>query len=58
MTMQSTTVMRLVVLVSLAMAASGCEAIGVIFKAGMVTGVIAVVLILVVIGYAFSKLRR
>ena len=29
-----------------------------IFKAGMVTGVIAVVLILAVIGYAFSKLRR
>jgi len=58
MTMQSTTVMRLVLLVSLAMAASGCEAIGMIFKAGMVTGVIAVVLILVVAGYAFSKMRR
>lgn len=58
MTLQSTTVMRLVLLVSLAMAASGCEAIGMIFKAGMVTGVIAVVLILVVVGYAFSKMRR
>ena len=58
MEMQSTTVMRLVLLVSLAVAASGCEAIGMIFKAGMVTGVIAVVLILAVIGYAFSKLRR
>ena len=58
MTMQSTTAMRLVLLVSLAMAASGCEAIGTIFKAGMITGVIAVVLILVVVGYAFSKMRR
>jgi len=58
MEMQSTTVMRLVLLVSLAVAASGCEAIGMIFKAGMVTGVIAVVLILAVIGYAFTKLRR
>lgn len=58
MTMQSTTAMRLVLLVSLAMAASGCEAIGMVFKAGMVTGVIAVVLILVVVGYAFSKMRR
>ena len=58
MEMQSTTVMRLVLLVSLAVAASGCEAIGMFFKAGMVTGVIAVVLILAVIGYAFTKLRR
>lgn len=58
MEMRSTTVVRLVLLVSLAVAASGCEAIGMIFKAGMVTGVIAVVLIVAVIGYAFSKLRR
>ncbi len=58
MNMQSTTVMRLVLLVSLAVASSGCEVIGGIFKAGMVTGVIVVVLILVVVGYGFSKLRR
>lgn len=58
MNMQSTTAMRLVLLVTLAMAASGCEVIGGIFKAGMVTGVIVVVLILVVVGYGFSKLRR
>ena len=58
MTMQSTTVMRLVLLVSLAMASAGCEVIGGIFKAGMVTGVIGVVLILVVVGYGFSKMRR
>lgn len=58
MNMQSTTAMRLVLLVTLAMAASGCEVIGGIFKAGMVTGVIVVVLILAVVGYGFSKLRR
>lgn len=58
MIMQSTTVMRLVLLVSLALAASGCEVIGTIFQAGMVTGVIVVVLILMVVGYGFSKLRR
>jgi hypothetical protein len=50
--------MRLVLLVGLAVAASGCEAIGAIFKAGIFTGVIAVVLILVVVGYGFTKLRR
>lgn len=58
MTMQSTTVMRLVLLVSLAMASAGCEVVGNIFQAGMVTGVIVVVLILMVVGYGFSKLRR
>lgn len=58
MNMQSTTVMRLVLLVSLAMVSAGCEVIGGIFKAGMVTGVIVVVLIVVVAGYGFSKLRR
>jgi len=58
MTMPSTTVARLVLLVSLALAASGCEAIGTIFKAGMVTGVVAVVLIVAVIGFAWVKLRR
>lgn len=58
MNMQSTTAMRLVLLVTLAMASSGCEVIGGIFKAGMVTGVIVVVLILVVAGYGLSKLRR
>ena len=40
------------------MVASGCEVIGTIFKAGMVSGVIVVVLILAVIGFVVSKLRR
>ena len=58
MYMQSTTVMRLILLVSLAMAASGCEAVGMIFKAGVFTGVIVVVLILLLVGFLAVKLRR
>ena len=58
MYMQSTTLMRLVLLVSLAMAASGCEAVGMIFKAGLFTGLIVVVLILLVVGFLVTKLRR
>jgi len=58
MTMQSTTVVRLVLLVALSVAASGCDAIGLIFKAGLFTGVIGVVLIVLVLGYLFTRLRR
>ena len=58
MYMQSTTVMRVILLVSLAMAASGCEAVGMIFKAGVFTGVIVVVVILLVVGFLATKLRR
>lgn len=58
MYMQSTTVMRLILLVSLAMAASGCEAVGMIFKAGVFTGVIVVVVILLLVGFLATKLRR
>ena len=58
MDMQSTTVMRLVLLVSLAMAASGCEAVGMIFKAGVFTGVIVVVLVLLLVGFLAARLRR
>ncbi len=58
MYMQSTTLMRLVLLVSLAMAASGCDAVGMVFKAGLFTGLIVVVLILLVVGFLVTKLRR
>ena len=50
--------MRVILLVSLAMAASGCEAVGMIFKAGVFTGVIVVVVILLVVGFLATKLRR
>ena len=36
----------------------GCEVIGGIFKAGMYTGVIVVVLVLVAIGLLWSKMRK
>lgn len=58
MAMQSTTAARLVLLVTLAVAASGCDAIGMIFKAGMFTGIVAVVLIVIVGAYLFTRLRR
>jgi len=58
MTMQSTNVARLVLLITLAVTTAGCDAIGMIFKAGLFTGVIAVVLIVLVLGYLFTRLRR
>jgi hypothetical protein len=36
----------------------GCEIVGGIFKAGMWVGVIGVVLVLVIIGFLVTKLRR
>jgi hypothetical protein len=42
----------------LAVTASGCEAVGAIFKAGLWAGVILVVLAIVVIGFIVAKLRR
>jgi hypothetical protein len=37
---------------------SGCEVVGGIFKAGVYTGVIVVVLILVAVGLLWRKMRR
>jgi hypothetical protein len=48
----------LVLLVVLAgMTLTGCEAIAGIFKAGMWTGVILVVLVLMIIGFIAAKVR-
>ncbi len=57
-TARSSAVIQLALLILLAVSASGCEAIGTIFKAGLWTGVIVVVLAVVVIGFLVSKLRR
>lgn len=46
----------LVVLVGLT--SSGCELIGDIFQAGMWTGIIIIVLIVVAIGFLVGKMRR
>lgn len=51
-------VARLVLLVALSVATAGCEAIGMIFKAGLFTGIIGVVLVVIVAGYLFTRLRR
>ena len=55
---RSTNLLRVMVLVVLAMTTAGCEVIGNIFQAGMWVGVIMVVLILGIVGFIVSKLRR
>ena len=47
----------LALLVVSAMTLTGCEVIGGIFKAGVWTGVIAIVLVLVVVGFIAAKIR-
>jgi hypothetical protein len=47
----------LALLVLSAMTLTGCEVIGGIFKAGMWTGVIAIVFVLVVVGFIAAKIR-
>ena len=50
--------MGLLLLVLLALSGAGCEVIGGIFKAGVWVGGLGVVLVLVVIFFAVSKMRR
>ncbi len=50
-------VVRALLVVVLAVPASGCGAIGTIFEAGVWVGVIAVVIVLAVVGFAVAKLR-
>ena len=40
------------------LALSGCEAIGDIFKAGIWSGVILVVIVIALIGFVLSRFRR
>jgi len=47
----------LVLLVLSGLTLTGCEAIAGIFKAGMWTGVIGIVLVLVVVGFIAAKIR-
>lgn len=46
----------LVVLASLASA--GCEVIGDIFQAGMATGIVIVVLVVAIVGFLITRMRR
>jgi energy-converting hydrogenase Eha subunit H len=52
------TILQLMLVVMLGMAGAGCQVIGDIFQAGMWVGVIGVVLVIAVVGFAVSRLRR
>jgi hypothetical protein len=58
MQIRSVTLVQILVLVVLGLASAGCQVVGDIFQAGMWVGVIVVVLILAVIGFIASKMRR
>jgi hypothetical protein len=51
-------VIRILLIVLLAVSTAACELIGNIFQAGVWVGVILVVLVLALIGFAVSKMRR
>ena len=51
-------ILRLLAVIVLAISVSACEAIGTIFEAGMWVGVIMVVLVLGIVAFVASKLRR
>ena len=58
MTMMRSAAGRLLLLLLLAMTASGCEIIGGIFKAGIWVGAIIVVLIVVLVMWIVGKARK
>jgi hypothetical protein len=58
MTMTSSAAARLFMILLLAVAASGCDIIGGIFKAGVWVGAIVVVLIVVLVLWIFGKVRK
>ena len=49
---------RVLLVALLAAGAAGCDVIGDIFQAGFAVGVIAVVLVIALVGFAVAKLRR
>jgi hypothetical protein len=51
-------VIRILLIVLLVVSTAACELIGNIFQAGVWVGVILVVLVLALIGFAVSKMRR
>ena len=58
MTMTSSAAARLLAILLLAVAASGCDIIGGIFKAGVWVGGIVVVLIVVLVLWIVGKVRK
>jgi hypothetical protein len=51
-------VIRILLIVLLVVSTAACELIGDIFQAGVWVGVILVVLVLALVGFAVSKMRR
>ena len=49
--------MRVMLIVLVAMSASGCELVGGIFKAGIWVGAIAVVLVVVLVVFVVAKVK-
>lgn len=56
--MALSTLRRISILLTLSLFTAGCELIGDIFQAGLVAGIIIIVLILAVIGWLIGKFRR
>ncbi|MEO7445460.1 MAG: hypothetical protein ABIT96_10855 [Ferruginibacter sp.] len=54
----SSTLMTFIALMTITLGLSSCEAIGGIFKAGMWTGVIVIVLVVALVLYIISRARR
>jgi uncharacterized membrane protein YkvI len=52
-----TRVMLLLLVVVASISASGCEAIGDIFKAGVWVGVVFIVIIIAIVGFIAAKIR-
>ena len=48
---------RMLVLVAVALATSGCELVGDIFQAGMTVGILAVVALIAIVFFVVSRLR-
>jgi hypothetical protein len=48
---------RIALLVALSLTAAGCELIGDIFQAGLVVGIIIILLILAIVGWIIGKFR-
>jgi hypothetical protein len=48
---------RMALLVALSITAAGCELIGDIFQAGLVVGIIIILLILAIVGWIIGKFR-
>jgi hypothetical protein len=48
---------RMALLVALSLTAAGCELIGDIFQAGLVVGIIIILLILAIVGWVIGKFR-